>query len=98
MYRIFCLNFVFPHIDLGLGDQALSDMEMQKKLMMMNAGKCAVSDWHDWSRCSVTCGAGFRVRNREFLNPEVDDVMCPDIPLMDKENCIGEYRKTEIDI
>ena len=63
---------------------------MKKKVMMMNAGKCAVGDWDDWSRCSVTCGVGIRVRSRVFLNPEVDELMCPEIPLMEKENCIGK--------
>ena len=75
--------------DLGLSDGALSDMEMKKKLMMMNFGKCAVDDWQDWSGCSVTCGVGMRVRSRTFTNPMVDESMCPGVELMEKENCIG---------
>ena len=79
-----------------MGDGDLTDMEMKKKLMMMNSGKCAVSDWRDWSECSVTCGVGMRVRNREFVNPMVDENMWPGVEMMEKENCIGQCVICEI--
>ena len=50
------------------------------------------SDWLDWSECSVTCGVGMRIRKRMFLLDGVDESMCPDTELMQKDNCIGEHR------
>ena len=52
-------------------------------------GKCSVSEWGDWSSCSVTCGVGQRFRKRMFHNPIVDEDMCG-LPLMESENCIGK--------
>ena len=40
-------------------------------------GKCVMSDWGDWSECSVTCGVGQKVRKRKFLMPGIDKSMCP---------------------
>lgn len=30
--------------------------------------ECAISNWTEWSTCSVTCGAGVMMRSRHYLN------------------------------
>ena len=50
-----------------------------------------MSEWGDWSACSVTCGVGQRVRKRRYHNPMVDENMCG-LPVMETENCIGSCR------
>lgn len=49
--------------------------------------ECRVSDWTDWSECSVTCGQGHRMRTRQYLNKSKADMMGCTLPLVDKEIC-----------
>ncbi|XP_013383602.1 spondin-1-like [Lingula anatina] len=69
-------------------DRVLSDEE-QKQMIMKKAmmEKCPLSEWEDWSKCSVTCGIGMRVRFRKYLK-DVTPAECQD-ELMDKEECLG---------
>ena len=51
--------------------------------------KCAVSNWKEWSSCSVSCGRGVRQRERTLLNKE-DESTCKSVELLSREACIGE--------
>ena len=42
---------------------------------------CAVTQWSDWSHCSVTCGRGFRARTRRFYN-RLGRKKCPHVDTM----------------
>lgn len=53
---------------------------------------CAVSDFHPWGGCSVTCGQGFKRRFREFLYPDLArSQQCDTSVLVDTERCMGAF-------
>ena len=58
-------------------------------MCLFTAGKCAMSEWSDWSMCSVTCGVGQMFRKRTYLNKDVNEDTCGQ-PTVESENCIGK--------
>lgn len=51
--------------------------------------ECAVTQWSDWSPCSVSCGPGMTVRTRLFLVPASQQQRCQ-IEMMQKTACMAE--------
>ncbi|XP_060082502.1 mucin-2-like [Ylistrum balloti] len=52
---------------------------------------CTVSEWNDWSSCSVTCGSGTKSRTREIISDT--DVDCP--KLNETDDCYLEDCKCD---
>lgn len=51
--------------------------------------ECAVTNYTEWSSCSVSCGKGLRMRNRTYVNPkEAIKAEC-NRQLVSKEMCIA---------
>ncbi|KAI8039991.1 hypothetical protein M5D96_007416 [Drosophila gunungcola] len=51
--------------------------------------ECRVSDYSAWSACSVSCGKGIRMRNRQYLYPAAADQSKCSRQLVSKEMCVA---------
>ncbi|XP_072020465.1 uncharacterized protein [Amphiura filiformis] len=65
--------------------QAVSDSEC--------SNDCTVSEWSDWSECSVTCGSGVKDRSRYVIQDKQEgSTPCPDLEhtvLCSLDTCAG---------
>nr|XP_033334229.1 spondin-1 isoform X2 [Megalopta genalis] len=49
---------------------------------------CQVTEWSNWSPCSVSCGKGTTLRSRLLLTPDRPE--CYDIRLTDRQSCLEQ--------
>jgi len=59
--------------------------------------ECAVTEWGQFSPCSVTCGKGLRMRQRFYVNQMKADMMGCDRQLEEKEMCAADVELCEGD-
>ncbi|GAU98091.1 hypothetical protein RvY_09282-2 [Ramazzottius varieornatus] len=56
---------------------------------------CEVTNWSNWSPCSVTCGRGTSARRRQYLRPR-DATSCQ-VTLVEKRGCIANRTSCDFD-
>jgi hypothetical protein len=56
----------------------------------MLAAECSVTEYSEWSVCSVTCGKGLRMRQRAYLNQAKAEMLGCDRQLISKEMCVAD--------
>ncbi|KAL7305034.1 hypothetical protein TKK_0002818 [Trichogramma kaykai] len=66
----------------GLGDRREDD--------------CAMTDYSEWSACSVNCGKGVRTRKRSYRNPERATLIGCNEELVSQEICLGANGECKI--
>ena len=54
---------------------------------------CATTEWTGWSECSTTCGKGYELRTRRFLN-RMGRKKCPHVDTTERKNCAGAVAST----
>lgn len=80
MYLLLEFLFVQHLLDSGFYSEAPKDF--------LPDDMCATSEWTGWSECSTTCGKGYELRTRRFLN-RMGRKKCPHVETMDRRNCAG---------
>eukprot|EP01134_Creolimax_fragrantissima_P000840 CFRG0840T1 len=48
---------------------------------------CSVTEWGEWSSCSLTCGEGTRTRNREITRSAGNGILCITPTLFEQGSC-----------
>ena len=54
------------------------------------AAGCEMSAWSPWSGCSVTCGKGISMRERQYMDPFTADNTGCDYQMVEKEMCSAD--------
>ena len=49
---------------------------------------CQTTEWTGWSECSTTCGKGYELRTRRFLN-RMGRKKCPHVETTERRSCAG---------
>ncbi|XP_018331208.1 spondin-1 [Agrilus planipennis] len=60
-----------------------------------NRPECAVTEFSEWSACSVTCGKGLRMRSREYVLPQKALMFQCNRQLISKEMCVAAVPECE---
>lgn len=68
---------------------------VNRSLIGNKTAECAVTEWGQFSPCSVTCGKGLRMRQRFYVNQMKADMMGCDRQLEEKEMCAADVELCE---
>ncbi|XP_054160513.1 spondin-1-like isoform X4 [Oppia nitens] len=59
--------------------------------------KCSVTQWSEWTPCTVTCGKGVKIRTRLYMSPRQSSNMC-NIELIQKAPCVADKIDCKVDL
>ncbi|XP_072390707.1 spondin-1 [Diabrotica undecimpunctata] len=74
-----------------------SQLDISENTEETTRPECAVSEYSQWSDCSVTCGKGLRMRTRQYLFPQKAGVNNCNRQLVSKEMCVAAVPECEGD-
>ncbi|XP_037949108.1 spondin-1 [Teleopsis dalmanni] len=52
--------------------------------------ECRVTEYSEWSPCSVTCGKGIRMHTRQYINPKLAESLKCTRQIVSKEMCVAD--------
>ncbi|XP_015782127.1 spondin-1-like isoform X2 [Tetranychus urticae] len=59
--------------------------------------KCSVTQWSEWSPCTVSCGRGMKIRTRLYLSPVQSSLNNCNVELIQKSPCTADKADCSID-
>ena len=60
--------------------------------------KCSVTQWSEWTPCTVTCGKGVKIRTRLFMSPRQSSNHQCNVELIQKATCVADKIDCKVDL
>ncbi|XP_055700255.1 spondin-1 [Phlebotomus papatasi] len=84
------------NIPRGCDDEFLqAQLDVSENTEETSRPECETTGFSEWTPCSVTCGKGIRMRNRQYRNPEKASMFQCNRQLVSKEMCVADIPECE---
>lgn len=93
------MRHVEDHDEFNMG------LQHQQQDAYQRRAECQLSGWSGWSSCSVTCGEGYQMRQRQYLNPSAE-LKCQSVRRLELQEmrpcagraCLGNLNGGDIEV